>query len=199
MQGITRIKEKIMEEAEKEKARILSEAEKKAEEIFEKAKRKAEEIEHTLLEKAKKQAEEEKRKIISMAELEEKKRLLQAKQEIIDLVFKEAEDKIRQMEEERYKKLFFEMLIESAEGDEELIIAENDRSRITEDFLKKVNEELVKKGKKGNLKIVSFSKDITGGFILRSKNVEINGSFDYLVSIKREELETEIARILFEE
>lgn len=199
MQGIERIKEKIIEEAEREKARILSEADSKAKEIFERAKKKAEETENIIIEKAKKQAEEEKRKIISMAELEEKKRLLQAKQEIIDGVFKEAKDKIRQMDDESYKNLIFKMLIQSAAGDEEVVVAENDRERITKEFIEKVNEELKKQGKQGDLKITSYSKDISGGFILRSKNIEINGTFEYLIAVKREELETEVAKILFEE
>jgi V/A-type H+-transporting ATPase subunit E len=35
--------------------------------------------------------------------------------------------------------------------------------------------------------------------VLKSQDLEINSTFDSLIDIEREELETEIAKILFEE
>ncbi|SHM67599.1 V/A-type H+-transporting ATPase subunit E [Caldanaerovirga acetigignens] len=200
MQGITKIKERILEEAAEEKNRIIKEAEKKASEILEKAREKAKEIEIKARERAQKMAAEEKRKILSMAELEEKKRFLEAKQALIDEAFAQAEKKLSSLDEQSYLDLIRRMLLlTSADGNEEVIISENDRAKITPEFLSAVNEALKKQGKLGNLRISEEKRPIRSGFILKSETVEINCAFEYLLKAQRQELETEVARLLFEE
>jgi len=200
MEGIGRIKERIIQEAQEKKQQILSKAEKEAEEILESSRQKAEEIRLKAIENAKKAAEDEKRKIISMAELEERKRFLGVKQQLIDQVFDEVKKRLENMEAQAYRKLLKQMLVKSnINGDEELIIAEKDKSVINAEFLKEVNSELEKLGKKGNLKLSSENRTMIGGFILKSKDFEINNSFDSFIKIQREDLETQIAKILFGE
>lgn len=200
MDGIDRIKERIIEEAEIKKQEILNKAQKEAEEILSDSRQKAVEIKQQVLEKAKKAAEEEKRKIISMAELEERKRFLEAKQQIIDEVFDEAKKRLENMNPQAYRKLLKKMILKSSiNGDEQLIIADKDKAVINADFLQEVNSELVKLGKKGSLKLSSETQTMMGGFILQSKDLEINSTFDSLIKVQREELESQIAKILFEE
>ncbi|HHW03927.1 MAG TPA: V-type ATP synthase subunit E [Thermoanaerobacterales bacterium] len=200
MEGIERIKEKIMQEAREKEQQILNEARAEADQILKNSEQTAEEIKQQSLQKAKRQAEEEKRKILSMAELEERKGLLQAKQQIIDEVFDKARQELANLPAEDYRQWFCEMLLEnSVTGDEEIIIDEKDKSRITPDLLAKVNEELKKRGKSGNLKISAKTRPMIGGFILKARDMEINSTFDSLIKLQREELETGIAKILFEE
>ena len=200
MEGIDKIKERIIQEAEEKKQQILSKAEEEAQEILNNCRKRAEEIKLKAIENAKKAAEDERRKIISMAELEERKRFLGAKQQIIDQVFDEAKKHLENLEPQAYKKLLKQMLLKSnLIGDEELIIADKDKSVINADFLKEINSELVKLGKKGNIKISDETRPLIGGFILKSRDFEINNSFDSLIKMQREDLETQIAKILFEE
>jgi len=200
MQGIAKIKEKIIEEATEEKNRIIEGAQKEASEIIKNAKERAQQIETEAKAKAQKLAAEEKRKILSMAELEERKRFLEAKQALIDEAFSMAEKKLCGLDEKSYLELIRKMLLlSSVDGNEEVIIAENDRARITPDFLSTVNQALKQQGKAGNLRLSSEKRPIKGGFILKSETVEINCAFDYLLKAQRQELETEVARLLFEE
>jgi V/A-type H+-transporting ATPase subunit E len=200
MEGIERIKEKIMQEAREKEQQILNEARAEADQILKNSEQTAEEIKQQSLQKAKRQAEEEKRKILSMAELEERKGLLQAKQQIIDEVFDKARQELANLPVEDYRQLIYKMLLESSiTGDEEIIIDEKDKSRITPDLVEKVNKELKTKGKSGNLKISAKTRPMIGGFILKARDMEINSTFDSLIKLQREELETGIAKILFEE
>lgn len=200
MEGIAKIKETILEEANQEKEKIINEAKTQAKEIEARYKSQADQILGSILEKAKKAAEEKKRRIISMAELENRKALLKVKQEIIDEVFEKAKKKLKALPDEQYRNLIADMLMRSTvTGNEEVIISESDRQRITPEFIQEINKKLKDIGKEGNLRISDVSRDMIGGFILKSKDVEINSTFDSLIKMEREELETEIAKILFEE
>ncbi|HHV19583.1 MAG TPA: V-type ATP synthase subunit E [Thermoanaerobacterales bacterium] len=200
MEGIAKIKERILEEAREEKQKLVENAQAQARDIKAKYEHKAKEMFNDILDKAGKDAEEKKRRILSMAQLENRKALLQAKQQIIDEVFEEAKAKIKKLPDENYQTLIADMLIKSAiTGNEEVVISEHDKNRITQDFLAKVNKTLNDSGKQGNLKISKTPGRMIGGFILKSEDLEVNNTFDSLINMEREELETEIAKILFEE
>lgn len=200
MEGIARIKEKILEEAREEKGNILQNAQVEAKSILDKYEQKAEELQQGIIERAKKTAEEKSRRILSMAQLESRKDFLQAKQHIIDRVFEKAKDKLQKMPDKDYQNLIGEMLIKSAiTGKEEIIISDDDKKRITQDLVAMVNDALKKQGKSGELKLSSKTRPMIGGFVLKSNNLEVNNTFDSLINMEREELETQIAKILFEE
>lgn len=200
MEGIAKIKEKILDEAQREKDSILEKAQAKARTISDKYEKKAEELRQNIIDKTKKNAEEKKRRILSMAQLENRKAHLQAKQEIIDDVFKKATDKLMKMPDKDYQNLIANMLTKSATtGHEEVIISEKDEKLFTQEFLTEVNQVLKEQGKAADLKIAKQKRQMIGGFILKSANMEINNTFDSLINMEREELETEIAKILFEE
>lgn len=200
MEGITKIKERILSEAQEQKQKIIEEAKAEAQNIKKQYEHKAKEILDGILDKAAKSAEEKKRRILSMAQLENRKVLLQAKQQIIDEVFEKAKIALKKMPDEEYQKLIANMLINSAlVGNEEVIISEHDKNRITPDFIEKINSTLQGMGKQAGLKLSETYGQMIGGFILKSQDLEINSTFDSLINMGREELETEIAKILFEE
>ena len=200
MEGIAKIKEKILEEAREEKQKRIEDAKAQARDIKAKHDHKAEEMLDDILDKAGKAAEEKKRRILSMAQLENRKALLQAKQQIIDEVFEKAKAKLKKIPDDKYRDLIADMLKKSViTGNEEVEISENDKNRISPDFLAKVNETLKGLGKQGNLRISEIPGRMIGGFILKSEDLEVNNTFDSLINMEREELETQIAKILFEE
>jgi V/A-type H+-transporting ATPase subunit E len=119
---------------------------------------------------------------------------------LIDEAFAQAEKKLCSLDVQSYLDLIRRMLIlTSVDGNEEVIISENDRTKITPEFLSAVNEALKKQGKAGNLRLSEEKRPIKSGFILKSETLEINCAFDYLLKAQRQELETEVARLLFEE
>jgi V/A-type H+-transporting ATPase subunit E len=200
MEGLERIKERIVQEAQDKKNKILEDTRARNEKMMSDCDKKLSEVKQQALTKAKRLADEEKRKIMSMGELEERKRLLDAKQKLIDKVFQEAQKLLQNMSNPDYEKLIKQMLIDnSVSGEEEIIMAKSDLSRLSHDCVNLVNQELIKKGKSGNLKLSAETRPMLGGFILRSSDMEINCTFDSIIKLQREELETEIAKILFGE
>ena len=147
MEGIARIKEKILEEAREEKQKIIDSAKVQARDIKAKQEQEAKQIRKEILERAKKEADEKKRRILSMAQLEKRKAILRIKQQIIDEVFLKAKANFQQMPDEDYKDLIGKMLVKSViKGDEEVIISEKDRNRISQEFLDTINEYLQSQG-----------------------------------------------------
>ncbi len=191
---------KIEEDARREADKILSEARARAEEILQGAEREAEQTRQNLLEEARREAQTHKSRLISMAQLDMRKEILQEKQSLIDQVFQRALERLVGMEDEEYRELIREMLKQLVEhGDEEIILCERDKSRISQGFMQALNKELESEGKLGKLTIAEETGDFSGGFILRRGKIELNNSFDALLQAAKGEMKTELSQILFGE
>ena len=97
------------------------------------------------------------------------------------------------MTEGEYREFLKKLIINVVEsGSEELVLAEEDYNKFGKKLLDEINKEL----KNGNLKLSSGKLD--KGFILREGKREKNCTFDALFSNLREQIETEVAKKLFE-
>lgn len=191
---------KIEEDAKREADKILSEARERAEEILQTAKLEAKQTKENLLKEAHREAQTHKSRLISMAQLDMRKEILQEKQNLIDQAFQKALKRLTEMEDEEYRELIREMLKGVVEhGDEEIILSERDKSRISQGFIQALNKELESEGKLGKLTIAEETGDFSGGFILRRGKIELNNSFDALLQSAKGEMRTELSRILFGE
>jgi V/A-type H+-transporting ATPase subunit E len=104
------------------------------------------------------------------------------------------------MQPEEYKELMTGLLIAAAESsDEEVVVAESDKDKISAELLEKVNQKLRVGGKKGKLTLSAENRNIPGGFVLRKGRKEINCSLQTIFATGRIELESEVAVILFVE
>ena len=75
--------------------------------------------------------------------------------------------------------------------------ADRSRQLFDEHFILEINEALKKSGKNGIIRL-SHDNFVSGtGFILKKDGVEINCTFEAIVNSKRQELEGEVAKILF--
>ena len=136
-------------------------------------------------------------RLLAAARMESARKVLKAKRESLDAVFAKAKDKLANLDDNKYLALIEALLISSIEtGDESVVIGKNE-SRITDDFIKKVNRNLGT-GFKGNLLLSSNRADICGGFILKRGDISINVSFDVLIDMARGELEADLAKELFQ-
>ncbi|MDD3839531.1 MAG: V-type ATP synthase subunit E [Clostridia bacterium] len=198
MGGPEKIKEKIIDEAREKADQITGKAKKKADEMMEKAQQQADKKKNDILNKAKEDAEQRKERIMSVAQLEMKKDILSAKQDMIQKSFDEVLNKIQSLEKSRYQDILLGMFLDNVQtGEEEVIISSSDVDRLDNEFIDRVNAELVKTGKKGKLKLSEEKRDIRGGFILKSGGIEINSSFEAMIRMEKEKIEPEIAQILF--
>lgn len=198
MAGVEKIKEKIMQDAETKANEILEKARLQASETVERAKQKAEARARELSQKFAHDISEKKRIINSIVELEMRKDILAAKQQSIDEVFDKVLEKMNNLEDSKYEQVLLNMLKTSVEtGDEEIVMSESRKSKLSADFLAKLNKALEAAGKKGNVRLSDETRNISGGFILKSRGVEINNSFEAVIRLYRDEIVPKVAEIFF--
>lgn len=197
MTGIDSLKERLLNEDRKKASEIELEAKKKAEEIISSANIKAQQILDDIKQKSEKDGKDKRDRLIARAELDSRNTILQAKQEAIDYILKTTLDRINSMSKEEYSDLIKRMIINNVHiGDEEVVLSIKDKDRITID-IDQINKELVSKGKRGLLRINSDYANIPSGFILRKSGLEINCTFESLIRGLRDELEADIASVVF--
>lgn len=188
--GIDDIEKRILKDAEQEKDRILAEARKKAEEIRKEGERAAEKRKEAILLKANQEAEEKHHTMLTMARLEARKLQLAEKQKVIERAFERSLYML--VNHPDYSTVLETLLLEAAKGGEELILSPRDHKQLGNGFLQKINEKI-----KGEITLSKETRDISGGFILRTPDMEINESFEEKIRVLRDEMEVVVARTLF--
>lgn len=193
MSNIKNITSKILKDAEAGKENILAAAEEEKSKVLSKKVSSANEIAKEILEKAEVEAKSKKERVISSAKLKVRNNKLAAKQEIINEVFEKSIDKLTTLSKEEFLS-FLENTISSMNltGRQTLILNKEGLEFVDSAFIdklnKKINAEITLSETAGNFK---------GGFILENNGIEINSTYEALVSSLRDELEFEVAKVLF--
>ena len=60
-----------------------------------------------------------------------------------------------------------------------------------------ISQKLAEKGIKGALTVSGETREISGGVIVRQGNIEVNCAVETLVQLRRSELASQVAEILF--
>ena len=198
MSGADKLKEKILAEAGSQAEEVLEEARKKAAAIIAKGEKEAADKKESVLEQARAMGEERRRRAQTIAGLDARKAILAAKEELIEGTFRPALDRLQGLDQKQYEDMIYPMLLAASQtGTEEIIVSAADTARFTPEFLGRVNQGLKEQGKQGNLSLADETREMQGGFILRAGDVEINNSFDSILRMQRDQLEPEVAAILF--
>lgn len=198
MAGIEKIKEKILQDSEAKADSIIADSKIQAQQIIEEANAKAAKKAEEIHKRASSEAADKLRINNSMLELEMRKEILSTKQQLIEEVFQGALESLSKMNNSEYEAMMQTLIVNAVEtGEEEILLSKQDKTRLSGDFSNKVNQTLAQVGKKGNLKFSDETRDIIGGFVLKAKGVEINYSFEALLRMYRDEIEPEVAAILF--
>lgn len=198
MTGAEKITARILDEARQQARANVERAEKEAADIIHDAHKEAEVKRSSIIEKAKGEAAEHKKRLISVAELEARKQKLQAKQEMIEEAFAKTLERLNSLSAAKYEGIIADMILDSVStGNEEVILSSRDRSRLSPEFAAGINKRLAGRGIKGNITISDETRDINGGFILKTGDIEVNNSFEAIIKMQRDELEEKIVKILF--
>ena len=198
MSDVKNLTSKILKDAEERKESILNAANEERAKIIAKKEAAAKMEEASMLEKAKIEAKTRQERIVSSAELKARNEKLKAKQEVIDSVFEKSINELCSMSDEDLKNFIKNMIINSdITGDENIILNEKGKSVVDNSLLNTINSELKEKGKKGELTISDEVRNFRGGFILEKDGIEINNTFEDLVNSSRDDLEFEVAQVLF--
>ena len=198
MSSINNLTGKILEEAKVKKEEFIKEAKEDGKKILDKKTVEAKIIEKNTIEKAERESVIRRERILSNAELKVRNEKLQSKQKVIENVLEKSLEKLSSLSKEEYLSYIKERILTlPIDGDEKIIINLKDKLLITEDFINEINSELVKKGKLGNLSLSDETRDFKAGFLLEKNGIETNNSFEALISSMKDELEYEVARVLF--
>lgn len=198
MSGAEKLQEKIMAEAKSDAEAMLANARAKEADIIAKAQAEADAKTAKILAAVDKQVSERRRRHQTIAELDARKAILAAKEELIEDTFTQAIARLQEMDTQSYTELMSAMLLAVTQtGTEEIIVSAADKPRFSPELLAQVNQELTLLGKEGSLTLAEETRETKGGFILRSGDIEINCSFAALLRMQREQLEPEVAAILF--
>jgi len=123
-----------------------------------------------------------------LAKMEAKNELLKNKRDLIESVFVEAIEKLKESED--YQDILVSLLNQTDISDSDVeVVPAKGKEKETEQAIKK-------SGKK--YKLAGKSTNILGGFILQTKTIEIDNSFESIIGRElRSDLELEIAKVLF--
>ncbi len=200
MDGALNIKERILEDANKEADRIIEDAKNRADKIIEAREEEAQKNREEIIKKYTTIAEEQRRKMLSAANMDIRKKELSVKLSLIDEAFKHVFDKVKAMSDEEYDELMLNMLLGSnLKGDEEVIFPREPGRAPGKNVVKKLNKALKADGKLGDVRIADHGGDFTFGFIIRAGGVEMNNSLEAILNTMRAEIEPEVAKILFQD
>lgn len=193
MSNVKNMTSKILKDAEAGKENILAAAEEEKNKILSKKVSSANEIAQEILEKAEVEAKSKKERVISSAKLKVRNNKLAAKQEIIDEVFEKSIDKLTKLSKEDFlnfvKNAIFSM---NLSGKQTLILNEEGLKFVDEAFIDELNKNV-----DAQIILGETAGNFKGGFILENNGIEINSTYEALVSSLRDELEFEVAKVLF--
>lgn len=196
---LEKLKKKLIADAQAEATKVIEDGKREAERIIEEAERQAEKIRSDYSTRAQHEASEHIRRQVSLRELEARKAILAEKGKIIDQVFEKALSELRQKDLQSGFSITWKLLLGAIQtGDEEIILGEADRNALPPDFIERLNKHLSDLGKRGDVKISQSIHNHGGGFILKRGRTETNVTFETLLETVRDQIETDIARILFE-
>ena len=194
--SVNNITSKILRDAEGRKESILAAAEEEKNKILSKKVASAKELETEILEKAEIEAKSKRERVISGAKLKARNEKLAAKQEVIEEVFSKSVETLCKLNDREFVKFIKDSILSlNIDGDETLILNEDGNKIVSKEVVAEINAEL--KAIKGEIKISETIGSFRGGFILEKGGVEINNTFEALVDSLKDELEFEVAQVLF--
>lgn len=144
--------------------------------------------------RAERAARERYERLCSAAEMETRKLTLRAQQEVLAEAYDLALRQLCEMPKEKYLDLLVRLLKRAVStGREELLLSEKDRGEIGQELLERANREL-----SASLTLSDRCAPIRAGFLLSSRECDVNCSFETLLALSRERTERGAAQILFE-
>lgn len=198
MSNLQHITSKIKKDSEVQRDEILNQANQTAKSIINKKESAASKDAADLIQRGKKDAKIKKERILSSATLKVRNDKLVAKQSVINDVFVQAKSGLDNMSDDMFKEFVKNRILSlNLVGDESIIVNESKKDLINGEFLNEINAELKAMNKKGEIKISNIEGNFSGGFIIEKDGVEINNTFESLVNSLREDMEFEIANIIF--
>ena len=198
MNGIERISQRLISDAEAEIAALNAETEEKCQAIRAEYEEKARQAYDARIQEGTRACQQRAERYASAAELEAKKSILAFKQEQVAKTFDAAAAQLAKLPREAYVTFLAQQAAAAAScGEEELVFNAEDAANVGKAVAKAANELLRERGVNGNLTVSEQTRPIPGGVIVRMGDIEVNCAVDMLVEMRRGELAAQVAELLF--
>lgn len=192
MKGTEKIIAHIEADAAAREKEILDAAELKCAEIRASYADKASELYSRKIREGVQACQDEENGALRIASMEARKNLLATKQNMVAKSFDLAKERLISLPASDYIAFLAGLIKQAAPtGEGTLILNEKDRAAIGEQLLQAVNAE------GGHLSLSDETRDMAGGFVLRSGAVETNCSVELLLDLCKNELTHQLAELLF--
>ncbi len=193
------ILEKIAKQAAAEASAIIAVAKKEAADLLDEAAKEASQSREKIIGQAETVAKREVDILRAVADTERRQSILQEKQDLVSSVFEKALAHLAALPEGEYKGLMAAAVAEAMTGGEEILLDPGDENRLGGDFAGFLEAELQARGKSPNFTLEYDGAVTGGGFVLRQGGISLNVTFPAVLQKLLDELEIEIARVLFQE
>ncbi len=135
---------------------------------------------------------EEERRSRAIADLETRKGALREKRKAIGEAFAKAREKILQMDGDDYAAFLFTLLRKSGVESGTVWVSERDSRVFSDGFMERVQSEIAP-----GFTLGGVQDSLPNGFFLTSGDAQINCTVDFVLKQAKEELEGDVAHILF--
>ncbi|MDX9892865.1 MAG: V-type ATP synthase subunit E [Patescibacteria group bacterium] len=181
------IKKAILAEADAEIKTVIQQGEQKIGQLKADWNRKLEEHKQAIVATAKRKATQKIQQTQFKLQAQAQTEIINQKQNIIDRVYKSALNKLNGLNDSDYVVLMIKLINRLPEEDGKLISAKG-----KEALLKKA---LKQSGRK--FEVLAETANVSGGFVFRSKSVEIDNTFTSLINNSRDWTVLEVSKMLF--
>ena len=197
MNDISAILAKIDADARQYAQAAQAAAEQKAEAIREDYRRQAEEEAARAAGEAQRQAEAIRQRAVSQAGIEARNSRLAARREAIDSAFQRAMERLCAMPEEEKIDFYAGLGAQSLAGDAALVLNRAEMDSLGERAAAELEKRARAAGKPWRVTLAGEPGAFRGGFVLDQGVTEINCTFEVLCAGVKEELEAQVASVLF--
>lgn len=198
MNGIDALIEKIDAKANRACEEKLAEAKAQAETVLGEYRSRGEAAARQIMERANAEAAAETLRAEGGDSLERSKKLLAAKHMMLNAAFERARNRLVNLSKDE-KLAFFLKSLAAADcaGDELVLFNSRDRAELGAEAVARFNEALAAAGKTASLRLSEECREMDGGFILKSGNIETDCSMASVIAQTRTELSDEVVKVLF--
>jgi vacuolar-type H+-ATPase subunit E/Vma4 len=198
MSNLENLKRALWEEAAQQAAEIEAEAERRTGELAAEAEAKAERLRSEARAEAQREVERRQRQAEAEFRLLRRQTLLATKAELVRQVMAESLRRLTDLPETEYRALLLRLIAAAAPAGRVIVFLDaKDRERLGEELVRQAARELGTRGARTELVLSAAPEEFAGGVRLAGPEVEVDCSFERLLELAADEVEPEVAQVLF--
>ena len=192
MNGLEKINDHIRRDGQAEVDAILAEAGKRIEVAQAGFEAQVRQLKSDAAAKRERTVADRLERLADSADMERRQLLLGAKQGCIDEAFEKAAQALRNLPRDEYAALLARTAAAAGTGCEEIVLSKADRKELGEAVVAAANAS------GAAYTLSDETRELGGGLVLKKGKVEINCAFDTRLRQLRQEMASDVARILFD-